>query len=184
MKYIKMFDSFENDLTEEQSDDLAEIFFDFIKRNKMGYKDAEDYFKPGTQEFADFLVYLEDETTWFDYRQIDDVMIEISNLILELSYQEDEDIEIDDEEGDPDLDIIGDIEAGDYVDFGKYGKLYVVTILGDGYLVSENETQRYLGDNGDGFIIPLSAGDKATIIEKGDEEDYDDDDDDDGDIFY
>ena len=60
---------------------------------------------------------------------------------------------------------IEEIEPGDYVSFEKHGLLYVVSIMGDGYLVSDDETERYKGDDGDGFIIPFTE--EGNIIEKG-----------------
>lgn len=75
-----------------------------------------------------------------------------------------------------------EIEEGDLVDFGEgFGKLYVVAILGDGYLVNQDEEQRFMGENGDGFIITWSKIKDYNIIEKGesheDDEDFDEDED-------
>jgi len=65
------------------------------------------------------------------------------------------------------------------VDFGEgFGKLYVVAILGDGYLVNEDEEQRFMGENGDGFIIPWSKVKDYNIIEKGESGDWNFDDED------
>jgi len=75
-------------------------------------------------------------------------------------------------ESDWETDENEDIGPGDLVHFKKYGTLYVVTITVDGYVVSDDEEQRYMGDNGDGFIIPLSAALDAQILEKGNDEGY------------
>lgn len=58
-----------------------------------------------------------------------------------------------------------DIEDGDYVSFEKWGPLYVLSTFGDGYLVSNDEGERYKGDDGDGFLIPINT--KGTVLEKG-----------------
>ena len=68
-------------------------------------------------------------------------------------------------------DLTGEIEPGDVVQFKKYGIVYVLTILGDGYLVSDDEGQRYMGDSADGYIIPLSAAKKAIMVDKSEEYD-------------
>ena len=71
-------------------------------------------------------------------------------------------------------DLRGEIEPGDAVQFKKYGVVYVLSVMGDGYLVSDDEEQRYEGDYGDGYIIPLSSAKKAILIDRTDEEqDYD-----------
>ena len=35
MKHLKLFEAFQNELTEEQTEDLNEIFFEFVKDKKM-----------------------------------------------------------------------------------------------------------------------------------------------------
>ncbi len=72
-------------------------------------------------------------------------------------------------ETDWETDAKEDIGSGDLVHFKKYGTLYVVTLTADGYVVSEDEDQRYMGDDGNGFIIPFSAALNSQILEKGDE---------------
>jgi hypothetical protein len=172
MKHLKLFEAFQNELTEEQTEDLNEIFFEFVKDKKVDSEEAQEYFTPGTQNFANFLQHLEDETNWFDYTQIDGVLLELSNLLIEYE-------EIENEEGEFDEAESMEIEEGDYVDFGEgYGKVYVVAILGDGYLVNEDEEQRWMGEEGDGFIIPWSKIKDYNIIEKGHGSDYFDDEDD------
>jgi hypothetical protein len=175
MKHLKLFEAFQNELTEEQTEDLNEIFFEFVKDKKMDSEEAQEYFTPGTQNFANFLQLLEDETTWFDYTQMDGVLLELSNLLIDYETIETEEIEFEEAEA-------MEIEEGDFVDFGEgYGKVYVVAILGDGYLVNEDEEQRFMGEQGDGFIIPWSKIKDYNIIEKGshgdDLEDFDEDDD-------
>ena len=166
MKHLKLFEAFQNELTEKQTEDLNEIFFEFVKDKKMDFEEAQEYFTPGTQNFANFLQHLEDETTWFDYTQMDGVFLELSNLLIEYET-------IETEEGEFDEADAMEIEEGDFVDFVEgYGKVYVVAILDDGYLVSEDEEQRWMGEEGDGFIIPWSKVKDYNIIEKG--EDHDD----------
>lgn len=175
MKHLKLFEAFQNELTEDQSEDLNEIFFEFVKAKKLDPEEANQYFTPGTQNFANFLQHLEDETSWFDYTQIDGVLLELSNLLIEYETIENDKVEFDEAEA-------NEIEEGDFVDFGEgFGKLYVVAILGDGYLVNQDEEQRFMGENGDGFIIPWSKVKDYNIIEKGESdegfEDFDDEDD-------
>jgi hypothetical protein len=166
MKHLKLFEAFQNELTEKQTEDLNEIFFEFVKDKKMDFEEAQEYFTPGTQNFANFLQHLEDETTWFDYTQMDGVFLELSNLLIEYETIETEEDEFDEADA-------MEIEEGDFVDFVEgYGKVYVVAILDDGYLVSEDEEQRWMGEEGDGFIIPWSKVKDYNIIEKG--EDHDD----------
>lgn len=66
-------------------------------------------------------------------------------------------------------DLRGEIESGDVVQFSKYGVVYVLSVMGDGYLVSDDEEQRGQGDYGDGYIIPLSSAKKAILIDRPDE---------------
>ena len=165
MKHLKLFEAFQNELTEKQTEDLNEIFFEFVKDKKMDFEEAQEYFTPGTQNFANFLQHLEDETTWFDYTQMDGVFLELSNLLIEYETIETEEDEFDEADA-------MEIEEGDFVDFVEgYGKVYVVAILDDGYLVSEDEEQRWMGEEGDGFIIPWSKVKDYNIIEKGEDDD-------------
>lgn len=154
---------------------MNEIFFEFVKNKNLSWEDANDFFVQGTQNFANFLLLLEDETTWFDYTQMDAVLSELSELLIEYERIETEEVEFEEAEA-------MEIEEGDLVDFGTgFGKLYVIAILGDGYLVNEDEEQRFMGEQGDGFIIPWSKVKDYNIIEKGghgdDYEDFDEDDD-------
>lgn len=172
MKHLKLFESFQNELTEEQSEDLDEIFFEFVKNKKMNYEEAQKYFTPGTQNFANFLKVLEDETDWFDYTQMDSIFLELSDLLIEYERIEIEEVEFEEAES-------LEIEEGDYVDFGEgFGKLYVIAILDNGYLVNKDEDQRWLGEEGDGFIITWTKIKDYNIIEKGlSGDDYFDDED-------
>lgn len=68
-------------------------------------------------------------------------------------------------------DLTGEIEHGDLVQFKKYGTVYIVSIMDDGYLVSDDENQRFMDSDGDGHIIPLSAAKNAIMVEKADESD-------------
>jgi len=160
MKHLKLFESFQKGLTSKQSDNLSELFFDFLLQRDIDADEAREYFKPGSQNFANFLLHLEDETNWFDYTQTESIISEISDILDEID-------EVESDEFDDDEFELEEIEEGDYVDFVGYGKLYVVAILGDGYLVNEDEEQRWMGENGDGFIIPWSKIEDFSILEKG-----------------
>lgn len=106
MKYIKYFEGFNKILTLEQEEDLSEIFFEYIKDKKVNYEKAHFYFVPGSDRFAEFLKHLEDETEWFDYSQVDSILIEIESLLSDLEefetsedeFAEDDEEYIDDEE--------------------------------------------------------------------------------------
>ena len=180
MKYLKLFEAFESPLTDDQDDDLTEVFFEYVKSKRISSDMAEGYFQPGTDTFVKFLECLSDETEWFDYTQVDAVILALNDLIIEYDRIENEDDEfVDDdleEETDGEINTLDPeddtIEHGDFVDFKGHGHLYVVTILGDGYLVSDDPSQRYLGDNGDGFLIPLDT--EFNILQKG-QGDYGDD---------
>ena len=82
MKHLKLFEAFQNELTEEQTEDLNEIFFEFVKDKKMDSEEAQEYFTPGTQNFANFLQLLEDEgdvyenieEIWPDYPSREDFL--------------------------------------------------------------------------------------------------------------
>lgn len=93
----------------------------------------------------------------------------IKNIIDEGSYITDKGLTMSDDYED----LTQSIEPGDAVDFKNYGLLYVITVLSDGFVVSDDEEQRYMGDEGDGYFIPLYAGEEAIMIDKG-EDDGDD----------
>lgn len=147
MKYLKKFETYsvneakiDNVLAKEIAQDL---FPQFVQRQKKGEKITPDVFDKFIQERG------------LDTYSSDLILSELVDMGFDFDMDDSTWSQSDEEE----------IEAGDYVSFGKHGLLYVVSILGDGYLVSKDEDQRYEGDNGDGFIIPFSE--EATIIEKG-----------------
>lgn len=116
---------------------------------KIQYKEIEELFNNPKE--------LHKEATWDMFETV------LSELANDENWDEKVGINFyseDDDETDED-----EIEPGDYVNFNRHGLLYVVSILGDGYLVSKDENQRYEGDNGDGFIIPFDS--EGTVIEKG-----------------
>lgn len=146
MKYIKKFETYsineakiDNVLARQIAEDL---FPQFIERQKKGEKITPIVFEEFIKE-----------------RGLDSYS---SDLILSELVEMGFDFDMSDSDWNSDE---KEIEPGDFVNFEKHGLLYVVSILGDGYLVSKDENQRYEGDNGDGFIIPL--GEDGTIIEKG-----------------
>src|ERR1017187_1674256 len=93
MKYLKIFENFNEGLSSSQEDDLTEIFYEIINKKNLSPEGAWEYFQPKSQTFADFLVTLEEETDWFDYSQMDKVFHEISIYIENMK---EDDIEWDD----------------------------------------------------------------------------------------
>lgn len=71
-------------LPSNQEEDLREIFYEFVKVNSMSYQECVDYFKPGTKDFASFLLILEKNTDWFDYRQMEGLFHEMTFYIEEM----------------------------------------------------------------------------------------------------
>lgn len=98
MKHLKLFENFETykGLPSEQEEDLREIFWDLITQKDMNYEEAVEYFKPGTDTFHSFLMKLESELDWFDWRQMNEIFHEISIYLLDL--EDDEPIEWDENE--------------------------------------------------------------------------------------
>lgn len=169
-------------LTIQQSNELEDYMFTYNGFDKTDLSDEEveqlkAKFHPKSQSFADFLVDIDDEFDWFDYSMTPNIIDFIHDLISDYyetpnvqhtRYQQEEEFQI-----------------GDYVDFGSWGKVYVLSFLEDGILVTKNKEDRYLGEEGDGFIIPDNKIDKHEVIEKGNplwkQNDYEDDDDEDED---
>ncbi len=66
-----------------QEDDLYLLFIDKLTSESIRtYKEANDYFQSGSDSFTNFILNLEERTTWFDYTQINQVLNEI-NLYIE-----------------------------------------------------------------------------------------------------
>jgi hypothetical protein len=88
MKHIKLFEKFEKEeykgLPSEQEEELREIFWEFVTLKDLSKEEAEKYFDPKSQTFADFLIKLENETDWFDYTQMNDIFQELSIYISEM----------------------------------------------------------------------------------------------------
>jgi len=151
-------------LTLSQEEDV-EIFlnkyYDFYDNSKQ---DMEETFKEGTESFVKFLNKLDDEFDWFDYSMVPNIVDFLKEMIEDNPW----DFET--------------IEEGDLVDFGEgYGELYVLSYLENGILVTKEKSERWLGEDGDGFIIPDSVAERGKVIEKGDLQDFDDFDDEDED---
>lgn len=145
MKFLKSFNENWNYKPGQEADfSLAEdIANDLMPR-------LEEIKKKGNQfTIEDFEKYMKERGASL---QMSDAVL---SILIEMGFEFDNSEEELEEE----------IEPGDYVSFKEHGLLFVVSILGDGYLVSEEEEQRYAGDHGDGFVIPLSS--EGTIIEKG-----------------
>lgn len=142
MKHLKTFNEAKVDfhLAKEIAEDL---FPQFVERQKKGEKITPTVFEEFIKERG------------LDSYSSDLILSELVEMGFDFDMDGSTWSESDEEE----------IEPGDFVNFGKHGLLYVVSILGDGYLVSKDEKQRYDGDNGDGFIIPFSE--EGSIIEKG-----------------
>ncbi|MFD3000429.1 hypothetical protein ACFS7Z_08670 [Pontibacter toksunensis] len=70
-------------LPPEQEADLFILFhYETVNESICTYEKANKYFKPGSDSLAYFILSLEENTCWFDYTQIQQVMNEI-NLYLE-----------------------------------------------------------------------------------------------------
>lgn len=136
MKYLKTFESAKADW--ELAKQIAEdLYSQLVQRQKSGEKITPSVFDKFIQERG------------LDSGSSDLILSELVDMGFDL------DVEGQEEE---------EINPGDYVNFKEHGLLYVVSFLGDGILVSDDESQRYEGDNGDGFIIPLDS--EGTVIEK------------------
>lgn len=84
-----MYEEFEEDyqgLPSEQEEDLFEIFHEWVDSKYPEHSKDEliVMFKPGTDSFVQFLQELENETTWFDYTQVENIYQEISLYIDDL----------------------------------------------------------------------------------------------------
>jgi hypothetical protein len=171
----KMFlESFNHMLTIEQENELESYLFNYFgfDRKDLDVDDISDIrkkFDPKSNEFADFLQSLDSNFDWFDYRMVPDIINIINDMIKDYW-------EIDYSDGEEDV-----FEIGDLVDFGKWGKVYVLALLDDGIKVTTERSSRFEGESADGFIIPDNDIDKFDIIERGikpgdDEEDDEEDD--------
>jgi hypothetical protein len=107
MIYLKLYEDFEEEeksymgLSQDQEEDLREVFYELITKYNMDYKSAMEYFKPGSQTLANFFHDLESETTWFDYTQVDLVFEDISIYLMELEIDEEELEDEDESDEDP-----------------------------------------------------------------------------------
>jgi len=139
MKYLKKFNELRldeaSDLGEDIAKDILPIFQKMRNKGQIVTIDTFDRFMK--ERGAD-----------------DELSHSVMNHLVDMGFDFENDEDEDEE----------DFEPGDYIDFHKHGPLYIVTKLGNGYLVSKDEEQRYMGDSGDGFIIPYSS--EGTIIER------------------
>jgi hypothetical protein len=85
------------------SEDIHELFFDYVKRYQLTTKTAQEMFRPGTDFFVIFIESLENYS-WFDYRKLSYFLKEWDQLINSIDDMREEGIfdddenEIDDEE--------------------------------------------------------------------------------------
>ena len=105
MKYLKLFEDFEAKLDEEQEEDLNEVFFEYVRLEKLDAEEARRYLTDGTDHFVDFLNYLADETSWFDFTQVPAVKTELEDLLNEYERIENEKPEYDEEDHHDDGDV-------------------------------------------------------------------------------
>jgi hypothetical protein len=141
--------------------------FDETNLSEDDISDLRKKFEPGSKEFADFLNSLDSNFDWFDYRMVPEITHIIEDIIKD--YWETEYHESDDDV----------FDIGDLVDFGKWGKVYVLAFLDDGIKVTNQRSSRFEGESADGFIIPDNDIDKFEVIEKGMKQEDDDEDDED-----
>jgi len=71
-------------LPSDEEEQLYQLFSKIVYLNNLNYDSANEYFKPGKETFAYFLELLEQETEWFNYRQMDEIFDELSFYILDL----------------------------------------------------------------------------------------------------
>ena len=116
MKHLKLYESFEASLDDEQQEDLNEVFFEYVKLENLNAEEARQYLTDGTDHFVDFLNYLQNETTWFDYTQVPAVKTELDHLLDEYDIIENEEIEFDDtkDEDDEDSDLLDPEDEDEY----------------------------------------------------------------------
>jgi hypothetical protein len=76
-------------LPSDQEEDLYELFVNCMNNEGiMSYKDAEKYFRTGSDTFTTFLLLLEARTGWFDYTQMPQIFDEISLYLEQLREEE------------------------------------------------------------------------------------------------
>ena len=172
-------ESTENDLTIAQQNELEEYLYSHCGFDKEDMDESDiarlkAKYDPSSKEFSKFLEDIDSNFDWFSYRMVPK-LIEVINEIIEDYYvspnwnkQEEEYI----------------YDIGDLVDFGKWGRVYVLAFLGDGILVTKNKEDRFLGEEGNGFIIPDNDIDECKLIERSDSIDKTDKTDEDEDDWW
>lgn len=134
MKHLKTFESFEDNipvakfqLEEDQVDDLHEQFESFIedwqsKNKELSHKEIENIFSDNengelSDEFVEFLQYLEDNTSWFNFNLMDKVRNDLSIIVAKsgIDYEEDED-DFEFAQDDPEWPHESSEESGEFAD--------------------------------------------------------------------
>ena len=77
-------------LPTSQEKDLYKLFLDIVDTKEYSIEECMEYFKPGTDSFTNFLLLLEYKTSWFDYTQVEDIVLDIDCYIDMLREDESE----------------------------------------------------------------------------------------------
>jgi hypothetical protein len=177
MKKIKNWKLFIEDnsfrMSIKQLNELEEYLYNYhgFDKENLDEDDIEEVkrkFDPESNYFLDFLNSLDDHFDWFDFRMVPEIKEYVSGIIKD--YWEVPQTS----EGEEVFDI------GDLVDFGKWGKVYVIGFDDFGIKATDIREDRFKGSSENEFIIPDNDIDKHEILEKGfnDPHDHEDEDDD------
>lgn len=175
MKKIKNWKLFIEDnsfrMSIKQLNELEEYLYNYYGFDKENIDDDEieevkRKFNPSSDEFIRFLNSLESHFDWFDYRMVPEIKEYISDIIKdywEVPKTPEEEV----------------FDIGDLVDFGKWGKVYVIGFDEFGIKVTDIREDRFKGSSENEFIIPDDDIDKHEIVERGFKNPRDQEDDDD-----
>lgn len=149
------------DMSVEQLNDLEDYLYEFFGFDKENLDSDEiesmkKKFDPSSKEFADFLDSLDSHFDWFNYRMVPEIKEFIEEIIhdyWEVDYNEES------------YDDVFDV--GDFVDFGKWGKVYVIGFEDYGIRVTDLLEDRYKDSSENEFSIPDDDIDSIKILDKG-----------------
>ena len=154
-------ESNKSSMSVDQLNDLEDYLYEFFgfDRENLDSDEIEKIkkrFDPTSKDFVDFLDSLDSNFDWFDYRMVPEIKDYINGIIHDY-WEVDNNKETYDEF----------FDLGDLVDFGKWGKVYVIGFDDWGIKVTDNQQDRYKEFSESEFIIPDDDMDTIKIIEKG-----------------